>query len=187
MQRRIPAWPAALTAALLVAGGGCRAEAPATRPAPTEVTAGAPADRAHAHAHAHDLHDADGAVPRRGPDKPRAPVDVQLARRPLGGGAYEVTLSATPGRDVTVLDLVLDGKVVAAGPTRAGQVRTLTARVELGDGRGKQLAGSAIVEVGPHRRRAAAVTWLGPAPAAAEPPLTIVRLPDGTEAAEVRP
>jgi hypothetical protein len=123
----------------------------------------------------------------RGHTKPSAPVDVRLDSRLLGGGLYEVTLTATPTRRVKGMELALDGRTAAVGPTDAGQARMLTARIGIGGGHGRDIAGSALVEVGQHRRRAAATTRLGAAATAAARPVTIVRLPDGTEAAEVRP
>jgi hypothetical protein len=106
---------------------------------------------------------------------------------PAGGTSFEVTLSATPRRDVKALVLDLDGRRTTVGPTAAGQTRTVTARVSLGAVRGRDVAGGALVDVGGGvRRRAAASVRVGVAKAA-PPPVHIVRLPDGTEAAEVRP
>lgn len=123
-----------------------------------------------------------------GHPKPGAPVEVRLDARPVGGGAYEVTLSATPTRAVKVLELSLDGKDTSAGPTAAGQRRTLTTRISLGDAGFRDVTGSAMVDVGQHRRRAAADLHLGAAAAApVAPRVNVVRLPDGSEAAEVRP
>lgn len=119
--------------------------------------------------------------------KPSAPLDVRVDTRPLGGTAYEVTLVVTPRKNVKGLVLELDGRRVNVGALAAGQTRTMRTRVVLGaGGGGKNVVGSAAVDVGGHRRRAAAVAWVG-APEAAQPAVNIVRLPDGTEAAEVRP
>jgi hypothetical protein len=127
------------------------------------------------------------AGPRKGHPKPSAPVDVTLVAEPAGGTSFEVTLSATPRRDVKALVLDLDGRRTTVGPTAAGQTRTVTARVSLGAVRGRDVAGGALVDVGGGvRRRAAASVRVGVAKAA-PPPVHIVRLPDGTEAAEVRP
>ncbi len=118
--------------------------------------------------------------------KPSAPVDVRLDTRAVGGGAYDVTLIATPRRDVGALELDLDGRTLVVGPTRAGEPRTMTTRVVLDADGGREIAGSAGMEVGRHRRRAAASARLGAA-AKPAPRYRIVRLPDGSEAAEVRP
>jgi hypothetical protein len=122
----------------------------------------------------------------RGHGKPAAPVDVRVEARPVGGGTYEVTLTATPKHRVRGLVLVIEGKTVTVGATAKGATRTVTARVSLGALRGRDVVGSATVDLGSHRRRAAASVRAAEA-AAALPPVRIVRLPDGTEAAEVRP
>lgn len=119
--------------------------------------------------------------------KPRAPVGVHLETSPAGGDRFDVTLIVTPEVAVEDLELVLDGKVTQVGPTAAGQRRTVTSRVTLGQLRSRDIVGSASVEVGKHRRRAAALTTIGTPDAVAPPPVTIIRMPDGTEVAEVRP
>lgn len=118
--------------------------------------------------------------------KPRAPVEVRLETSPAAGG-YDVTLVATPEVAVKGLELTLDGRVTQVGATAAGQRRTVTTRVTLGQLRSRDIVGSASVEVGAHRRRAAALTTVGTPAAVAAPRINIVRLPDGTEVAEVRP
>jgi hypothetical protein len=122
-----------------------------------------------------------------GHPKPSAPIDVTIAARPTGGATYEVTLSATPRRDVKGLVLDLDGRRTEMGATAAGQTRTVTARVSLGALRGRDVAGGAAMETGSGRRRAAASVRIGAAAAAAALPVRSVRLPDGEIAAEVRP
>lgn len=129
---------------------------------------------------------ATAAEPRRGPPKPSAPVDVRIDARPTGGATYVVTLTATPRRDVKGLVLDLDGRRTVIGATAKGQARTVTARISLGALRGRDIAGGATVDVGAGRRRAAASARLGVAPPP-PPPVNLVRLPDGTYAAEVRP
>lgn len=119
--------------------------------------------------------------------KPRAPVDVRLETSPAGGDRFDVTLVVTPEVAVKDLELVLDGKLTRVGATAAGQRRTVTRQVTLGQLRSRDIVGSATVEVGAHRRRAAALTTIGTPAAAAELPVTIIRMPDGTEVAEVRP
>src|SRR5215831_227602 len=79
-------------------------------------------------------------------DKPTAPVTLQLAQRALGGGDYEVTLTARPTRNVDALDLVLDGRTQQLGAVRSGQARTLTTRVHLA-GAGRIVTGAAAVRV----------------------------------------
>lgn len=119
--------------------------------------------------------------------KPSAPLDVRVETRPLGGTAYEVTLVVTARKNVKGLVLELDGRRVQVGALAAGQTRTTSTRIVLGaGGGGKDVVGSAAVDVGGHRRRAAAVARVG-VPEAVQPAVNIVRLPDGTEAAEVRP
>jgi hypothetical protein len=118
------------------------------------------------------------------PKKPSAPVDVKVESRLVGGGSYEVTLVVTPKRDVKGLVLELDGKSLNVGSLAAGQTKTLTAIVTAGAD-GKNVAGSAVVDVGGGRRRAAASVRIGRA-AKAAPPARLVRMPDGTDAAEVR-
>ena len=118
------------------------------------------------------------------PKKPSAPVDVKVETRSVGGGSYEVTLVVTPKRDVKGLVLELGGTSMNVGSLAAGQTRTMTAIVAAGSD-GKNVAGSAIVDVGSGRRRAAASVRIGKA-AKAAPPARIVRMPDGSEAAEVR-
>lgn len=119
--------------------------------------------------------------------KPSAPLDVRVETRPLGGTAYEVTLVVTPRRNVKGLVLELDGRRLNVGALAAGQTRTMSTRIVLGAGGGKTIVGSAAVDVGGHRRRAAAVARVGAAEAAVAPVVHVVRLPDGSEAAEVRP
>lgn len=118
--------------------------------------------------------------------KPRAPVEVRLETSPAAGG-YDVTLIATPEVAVKGLELTLDGRVTQVGATAAGQRRTVTTRVTLGQLRSRDIVGSASVEVGTHRRRAAALATVGTPDSVAAPRVNIVRLPDGTEVAEVRP
>ena len=117
--------------------------------------------------------------------KPSAPLDVRVETRPLGGTTYEVTLVVTPRKAVKGLVLELDGQRKLVGVLAAGKTRTMTLRVDLGAGGGKNIVGSAAVDVGGHRRRAAATARIG-APEPAARPVTIVRMPDGSEAAEVR-
>lgn len=125
------------------------------------------------------------AGPKKWPPKPSAPVEVKVEARSVGGATYEVTLTATPKRDVKELVLDLDGRRTTVGATAAGQARVMTARVSLGALRGRDVAGGASVDTGGSKRRAAASVRVGAA-AAAPRPVHIVRLPDGTEAAEVR-
>ena len=120
-----------------------------------------------------------------GHPKPSAPVDVKLEARPVGGTTYEVTLTATPRRDVKGLVLDLDGRRTVVGATAKGRTHSVTARVSLGALRGRDVTGGAAIETGSGGRRAAASVRLGAAAPAARPVKT-VRLPDGEMAAEVR-
>jgi hypothetical protein len=122
---------------------------------------------------------------RHGTPKPSAPVDVAIEARPLGGDVYEVTLTATPSRDVGALELVLDGERVEVGATAAGEPRRLTRRIEL-DAPGREVIGAAATGTGRHRRSRAAVAELGAVAAKPVRRTTIVTMPDGTRIEEVR-
>lgn len=161
MQRRILGW--VLAAALSVAG--CQTN-------DQQYAASAPAAAAIVH------------TPH---GKPRAPVDLRIETRPAGGTRYDVTMIATPSTAVKSLELVLDGRTTVIGDVEAGRPRTVTTRIDLGQLRGREIVGSASVDMGSHRRRAAAAAQIGEAAPAAAPPYRIVRLPDGSEVAEVRP
>jgi hypothetical protein len=105
-----------------------------------------------------------------------------VSSRDLGGGTYEVTMQATPRRDVESLDLRLllgpggrttERLATHLGPVAQGQVRTLTARVTL-DGRGADLAAS-VRAAG--RERIADHRLGSPAPLARRTARQIVKLP----------
>ena len=118
--------------------------------------------------------------------KPTAPVDVHIDVRAVAGG-FDVTLVATPTRDVPSLELHVAGKRVFVGATHVGQVRTLTAHMTVVAGAGSDVIGSATVPVGRGIRNAIAFTRVG-APAPLEPHRseTVRTLPDGTKILEVR-
>ena len=118
--------------------------------------------------------------------KPTAPVEVHIDARAVTGG-FDVTLVATPTRDVPSLELHVANKRIIVGATRVGQVRTLTAHVMLAAGAGSDVVGSATVPVGRGIRNAVAFTRVG-APAPVEPHRseTVRTLPDGTKILEVR-
>lgn len=118
--------------------------------------------------------------------KPSAPVKVALAAKPLGNNMYAVTMTVTPTVAVASIELDLDGRRSAAGLTAAAEARTVTTIVSLGNDPGREIVGSASVPVGASHRRAAATIIVGEAPHQAEPPIQVVKLPDGSEAAEVR-
>ncbi|MCB9572329.1 MAG: hypothetical protein H6709_09615 [Kofleriaceae bacterium] len=120
-------------------------------------------------------------------EKPSAPVAVTLVARAVGGDDYELTLTATPSVDVPALELMLDGRTVAAGATSAGQVRTLRVHVHADGGLGRDVAGGAAVGTGNHRRTRGAVAHVGAQAAAAPQRVQIITMPDGSEVAEVRP
>jgi hypothetical protein len=117
--------------------------------------------------------------------KPSAPVELALDARPLGGDLYEVTLRATPSRDVGALELTLDGERVDLGATAAGDTRTMTRQIRL-DGPGREVIGAAATGVGGQRRNRAAIVELGVVPRKPARPVRIVTMPDGTQIAEVR-
>jgi hypothetical protein len=118
--------------------------------------------------------------------KPTAPVEVHIDARAVAGG-FDVTLVATPTRDVPSLELHVGTKRVTVGATRAGQVRTLSAHVTVAAGAGSDVVGSATVPVGRGIRNAVAFTRVG-AQAPLEPRRseTVRTLPDGTKILEVR-
>src|SRR5437763_1488832 len=82
-----------------------------------------------------------GRAPRARSEKPEAPVTVALDARDLGGGVFEVTLTATPTVDTAQLALAIHpraGAHVIGGDDRArlhgapaGRPQTLVARVKL--------------------------------------------------------
>jgi len=114
--------------------------------------------------------------------KPTAPVAIRLAATPVKGG-YQVTLTASPTRDVPALVLTLAGKRVAFPATRSGQVRTLVATVAVAPGAGTDVVGVAAAG----GRNRAELLHVGVAAKPAAPPPAITRtLPDGREIAEVR-
>jgi hypothetical protein len=118
--------------------------------------------------------------------KPTAPVEVHIESRAAAGG-FDVTLVATPTRDVPSLELHVAGKRVIVGATHAGQIRTLSAHVTVAAGAGSDVVGSATVPVGRGIRNAVAFTRVG-APVPVEPRRneTVRTLPDGTKIVEVR-
>src|SRR5688500_2869374 len=81
-------------------------------------------------------------APRARHDKPGAPVRLELRDRALGGGVHEVTLVATPTRDVRDLALTLDGEVRQVARAGAGEAQTLTVRRTVG-AIGRELIGGA--------------------------------------------
>jgi hypothetical protein len=123
------------------------------------------------------------STPRPTSEKPSAAVNVEISAVDLGGGDHEITFRATPTRDVAALELVLDGKRSDAGATRAGQARTLTARVHVEDGKGLDVVGSARVD----GRNKAALVHVGAADTAAPVETNVVTMPDGVQVEEVRP
>jgi hypothetical protein len=119
--------------------------------------------------------------------KPSAAVTVTVADRDLGGGDHELTLTATPTRDVASFEMELDGQHVTVGATAAGEARTLTARVHLADGEGRDVVGTAWIGEGNHRRNRAALTHIGAVRVQAAKPTRIVTMPDGTVVEEAQP
>ncbi len=126
---------------------------------------------------------------RRAPlGKPSAPVELSLVSRPLGGGDYLVTLTARTLRGVPALELMLDGQRRQLGAVTAGRARTMTARLHLAQGDGRDVAAGAATGIGNLRRSRGALVRVGaPAPAAKTLPVRVRTLSDGTEIAEVRP
>jgi len=121
-------------------------------------------------------------------DKPSAPVELSLATQALGGGDYRVTLTAHPTRDVPALALMLDGRRRQLGAVQAGQTRTMTARIHLAEGAGRDVVAGAATGTGNHRRSRAAVARVGAAAVAPKSlPVRVITLSDGTQIAEVRP
>ncbi|MBX3155589.1 MAG: hypothetical protein KF773_06300 [Deltaproteobacteria bacterium] len=116
------------------------------------------------------------AEPRRG--KPTAPLRLELVSKPVSGG-HEVTLVATPRRDVPSVELTLGDKRAAFGASAAGRPVTLTVFVA-GDadvratGRAAGRSTAKAIRVGAARLEKAA------------PPATLRTLPDGRVVREVR-
>jgi hypothetical protein len=61
--------------------------------------------------------------------KPSAPVTLTITSSTPADGVRIVVLDATPTRDVPAIELVLGDQTVRFGATRAGQHRTLEARI----------------------------------------------------------
>src|SRR5262245_38725654 len=98
-----------------------------------------------------------GSAPAPHPsDKPAAPVTVSIADRDVGGAAHEITLTAPPMVDVAGLTLTLADRDVAIGATARGQTRTITTRVHLTPGEGRDMAGGAALGAPGHVRNRAA-------------------------------
>jgi len=116
-------------------------------------------------------------------EKPSAPVTVSIDDRDLGGGDHEVTLTATPTVDVAALTLTLDGRDVSLGASTRGQTRTISTRIHLAPGDGRDVIGGVTAA---HRNRAA-VVHVGAAVEQTSRPPTTYQLPDGTRVDEVRP
>ncbi|MEZ4404146.1 MAG: hypothetical protein R3B06_29255 [Kofleriaceae bacterium] len=132
------------------------------------------------------------AAPTRGADKPTAPVGLAVSARSLGVTGdverFEITLTATPERAVTHVDLAIDGRVAQGAAVAApavGVPMITTAVVDLPRGEGRDVIGTATVMVDGRRMTRAADVRIG----AAAPTVTgtIIHLPDGTAVQEVRP
>jgi len=130
--------------------------------------------------------------------KPEAPIAIALASRPLAAGRYELTLTATPTRDVGALDVAfrlppgatLDRpERIAFGATPVGMTRTVVA-IATATSRTTDVSAIARVPVDGGDRapismsRSATVTLGDPHPA---PVIRQYALPDGDAAREVRP
>ena len=72
---------------------------------------------------------ADRPRPSRRHEKPGAPVALTLTSQPAAAGVRVVVLDAVPTRDVPAIELRLGSETVRFGATRAGEHRTLEARV----------------------------------------------------------
>lgn len=135
--------------------------------------------------------DLDFHMPGARSEKPSAPVDVRLESRPVAGG-YQLTLVATPMRDVAAVELSIArreggiGQRISLGATAAGQRRELALRVTLAPGDGADYVGSAAVGTPGHMRNRVTSVHLGIAKAAAPVRVVTRTLPDGRRVAEVR-
>ena len=129
------------------------------------------------------------------PEKPVAPVAVQLTALPVGNDRYDVKLTAIPAADTPEVALavqlptdasLLGGQLSTRfGRTHAGSGRSLSLRIQLASG---DLVGSAVVRTWDGQARSRAeVLSIGPRPTAAQATFQRVRLPTGDEVAEVRP
>lgn len=116
--------------------------------------------------------------------KPSAPVKLTLEPRALGSGEYEVSLRATTTAALDALELKVEGTVEKFSALERGATRTISARVRVPDGEGREIAGIARTVKGPRQMTAATGAWLGVKPP--EHPTNVIRLPDGDEATEVR-
>jgi hypothetical protein len=113
------------------------------------------------------------------PQKPHAPLEIQLSAQELGGGRYQVTLEARPRLPVTSVTLEVRGAPPATfGPTAAGERRELVVETA-----GGELIGLARVETarGPMGRAVSLRT--GPQPAAKRAARVVIT-PFGPVAAE---
>src|SRR5262249_22913615 len=126
------------------------------------------------------------APPPHPSDKPAAPVAVSIADRDLGAGDHEITLTATPTVDVAGITLTLADHYVAIGATARGETRTITTRVHLAPGEGRDVVGGAALGAPGHVRNRAAVVHIGTVAQVAPRATTTFRLPDGTVVEEVR-
>lgn len=116
--------------------------------------------------------------------KPSAPVKLTLETRALGHGEYELTLFATTTAPLDAMELKLGDTSEKFSGLESGATCTITAHVRLNDGEGREVFGAARVVRGQRQMTAATGTWLGVTPP--EKPTTVIPLPDGDQAEEVR-
>jgi len=116
--------------------------------------------------------------------KPTAPVKLTLETRSLGNGDHELTLTATTTAALDSL-VLKTGEIVKEFTTlENGATRTIRARVHIRDGEGQEVTGTARTVKGERQRSAVTAIWLGVKPP--EQPTTVIPLPDGEKAEEVR-
>jgi hypothetical protein len=123
----------------------------------------------------------DRSRPARRHEKPGAPVALTLTSRPAADGMRVVVLDAVPSRDIPAIELRLATETVRFGATRAGERRTLEARVAADTA--SDVVGAARVGTG-DRVRTRAIS-MRVAPATADRPHVLYTV-KGRAVAEVR-
>jgi hypothetical protein len=114
-------------------------------------------------------------------DKPGAPVALTITSHPAVDGSRVVVLDAVPTRDVPAIELRLASETVRFGVTRAGEHRTLEARVPA-DAASDVIGAARVGTGGSIRSRAIS---LRVAPATADKPHVLYTV-KGRAVAEVR-
>jgi hypothetical protein len=129
------------------------------------------------------------ASPRTAHHKPSPPLAVSASAQAVGGGAYDVTVVATPAvaLDGLTLAVVDSGAApVEVGTVAAGRAYRATVRVQV-DGPGAELIAVASARVAPgHTASQTASVTVGTPARAPEPATRTITLPSGRRVDEVR-